>query len=307
MVRYKAYYSQNREDLIIEGFFPDVKNGFYVDVGANHPFYHSVTKIFYDKGWHGINLEPNPMLLNQLQEHRPKDINLMLGIGDKPGKLSLRVYHSRDGLEGISTLSQNMKKGYSVNSNPDTKKYSDIEIDLVTLKQLFNEQKPQHIHFLKVDVEGFEHEVLKGNDWNKYRPEMICIESNHMIKDWRPILRKAKYQLVFNDGINDYYLALESIFRKDYFDYVDIFLSNKPAISYEVYSKLERIAILERELENVRQGLDVKIHKIEDLKREIEDSRRILEEITPLRKHIKRQVKRRIEKTSNILKTKEQK
>lgn len=307
MNNYKAYYSQNREDLIIEGFFPDVKNGFYVDVGANHPFYHSVTKLFYDKGWHGINLEPNPMLLKQLQEHRPNDINLMLGIGDVPGKLNLRVYHSRDGLEGISTLSQNMKKGYSVNSNPDTKKYSDIEIDLVTLKQLFNEQKPQHIHFLKVDVEGFEYEVLKGNDWDKYRPEMICIESNHMIRDWRPVLRKAKYQLVFNDGINDYYLALESIFRKDYFDYVDIFLSDKPAISYEVYSKLERIAILEKELENAHQRLDVKIHKIEDLKREIEDSRRILEEITPLRKHIKRQVKRRIEKTSNILKTKEQK
>lgn len=306
MGRYKTYFSQNREDLIIEGFFPDIKNGFYVDVGANHPFYHSVTKLFYDKGWHGINLEPNPMLLEQLQEHRPKDINLMLGIGDVPGKLNLRVYHSRDGLEGISTLSRKMQKEYSYSKNQDTEKHTDIEIDIVTLKQVFDEHKPKHIHLLKIDVEGFEYEVLVSNVWDKYRPEMICIESNHIIKDWRPLLQKAKYQHVFNDGINDYYLAKESIFRKDYFDYVRIFLSDKPAIPYELCSELERIATLEKELENAHQELNVKMHKIEDLKREIESSRRILEEITPLRKHIKRQVKQRIEKTSNRLKAKEQ-
>ena len=296
MKNYKVYYSQNREDLIINGFFPDIKNGFYVDVGANHPFYHSVTKLFYGRGWSGINIEPNPMLLNQLQEHRSRDVNLQLGISNKQGKLLLRVYHSKDGLEGISTLSNELKKDYSEKETIDTKKYSDIQIEVLTLKQLFQGQSPKHIHFLKVDVEGFEYEVLSGNDWDKYRPELLCIESNHIIKDWRPILEKNKYHLVLNDGINDYYLANESIYRKDYFDYASIFLSHEPAITHDVSIKLEKIPVLEKELKRANRDVMSKVYEIEALERELNQCKHLLDEITPFRKHLKKQIKHRTDK-----------
>lgn len=301
MRKYTVYYSQNREDLIIEGFFPDIEKGCYIDVGANHPFYHSVTKRLYDKGWHGINIEPNPMLLKQLEEHRSKDTNLMLGIGDKPGMFKLRVYHSRDGLEGISTLSQNMKKNYTKYKNQDTENYTDIEIEVITLTQLFNEQKPKHLHVLKIDVEGLEYEVLKGNDWKRYRPELICIEANHMVKDWYPILQKANYSLVFNDGINNYYLSEESLYRKDYFDYVDTFLSNTPAVTLDTYTQLERIPKLEKELKIANKKVIDKTQKIEILKFEIEQSRQLIENITPLRKHVKRQIKQKIDKQIHMV------
>lgn len=296
MNNFKVYYSQNREDVIIEAFFPDVKNGCYVDVGANHPFYHSVTKIFYDKGWSGINLEPNPMLLSQLKEHRPKDINLMVGIGDSPGKFIMRVYHSRDGLEGISTLSKSMQESYKNNSNPDTKKFTDIEVSIVTLDQLLNEQSPRHIHFLKVDVEGFEYEVLKGNDWGKFRPELICIESNHIIKKWSKMLKSVNYELVFNDGINDYYLAKESLYRKKYFDYAEIFLSNKRVIQYDIYTQLKKIPKLEHEIKNLKEVNNEVLHKNENIEHELQRYKHLVGEKITIRGHTVKFIKNKIRK-----------
>ncbi len=58
---------------------------------------------------------------------------------------------------------------------------------------------------MKVDVEGMEHEVLRGNDWKKYRPELICIESNHIKVNWHKLLDTVGYKKFFNDGLNDYY------------------------------------------------------------------------------------------------------
>jgi FkbM family methyltransferase len=288
---YTVSYAQNYEDRIIEAFFPDINKGVYVDVGANHPFYHSVTKIFYDKGWRGINIEPNPMLFNQLAEKRPEDNNLMIGVGDKQGSFDLRVYHSKDGLEGISTLSSQMKDNYSINIDKDTKNFSDVTIQVDTLKRLFTSQKVEHIHFMKVDVEGFEYEVLQGNDWKKFRPELICIEANHMMKDWRPMLKKANYTLVFNDGLNDYYLAQEAADRVDNFDYAKVILSSKPVLQFDT---AERIRSLVEQNETAQSRISYLEEVKTKLETENELQRRTIEEIGSLTNHARKAIKSRL-------------
>jgi FkbM family methyltransferase len=206
---YKISYAQNREDRIIEAFFPDVKNGFYVDVGANHPVAESVTKIFYEKGWKGINIEPNKELYDLLVYDRPRDTNLNIGVSNKNGMLEFTQYNG----DGLSTFSESTQQDYENSSQDFYKNFAKVvdryEVSVKTLKDIFIESKVEHIHFMKIDVEGFEHEVLEGNDWKKYRPEVICIEANHIQKDWRPILSKNKYNLAFFDGLNNYYVAEE--------------------------------------------------------------------------------------------------
>ena len=64
-------YAQNREDVILNGFFEGRDKGFYVDVGAGNPVDDSVTKLFYDKGWHGINIEPIPHIYKELEKQTP--------------------------------------------------------------------------------------------------------------------------------------------------------------------------------------------------------------------------------------------
>lgn len=238
---YLVSYAQNGEDLIVAGFFPDIEKGFYVDVGANHPIRHSVTKILYDKGWHGINIEPNIDLFKQIEKHRPNDINLNIGIAGKEGSLELRVYHSRDGLAGLSTFTSEIKEEYAGQENEDTKNFTDVVVKTTSLAQLFKSQKVDTIHFLKVDVEGFENEVLRSNDWKKYRPILLCIESNHLVNDWHDYLKEQKYTVVFNDGLNDYLLANEELSRREKFDYAKTMLLDKPVINSDLAEVLEGI------------------------------------------------------------------
>lgn len=195
-------YAQYKEDIILAALLDDVKKGFYVDVGANYPLVDSVTQYFYQRGWHGINIEPLKSLYDQLVRDRPRDVNLNLGAGEKKGSLTFREFIDNPG-HSTFDAAQMTQHGAGV-------PHSDYAVDVKTLKDIFSEYKPDHIHFIKIDVEGFEYQVVAGNDWRRYRPEVICIEANHVSDDWRPILTRHKYKLFIFDGLNEYYVAQES-------------------------------------------------------------------------------------------------
>lgn len=226
----RIYYAQNREDLILESFFGDVKEGFYVDVGACHPHVASVTKRLYLKGWHGINIEPQTNLFGLFVAERPRDINLNIGISDKEGALVLRNFVNN---QGLSTVAGDIKDEYE-----GKEEYEDVTIPVETLKKVLADQEVKTIHFLKVDVEGYEYEVLKGNDWKKFRPEVICIEANHIIQDWRPLLVDNSYEKVFFDGLNEYYVDTKTN-RAKQFNYVDHVIMNlKGGVAADDYDRI---------------------------------------------------------------------
>ncbi|MDQ5972720.1 MAG: FkbM family methyltransferase [Patescibacteria group bacterium] len=201
-------YAQYNEDIILAALLHDVKKGFYVDVGANYPVIDSVTKHFYEKGWRGVNIEPIKNLYQQLADDRPNDINLQCGIGSKAGTVTFREYPKRP---GHSTFQPSQKAAHS-------EAYKDYDVPVVTLKEVFEEHCPKKVHFVKIDVEGYEYQAVAGNDWGKYRPEVICIEANHVSEDWKAILTKHGYKLFIQDGINEYYVAEESWSRTEGFD-----------------------------------------------------------------------------------------
>lgn len=234
MQRLVVSYAQNREDRILEAFFKDVHDGFYVDIGANHPLKHSVTKLFYMQGWRGIHVEPNESLAAMLRFDRPEDTILNVGVSEKSGTLAFTEYANH----GLSTFSSEMKEDYKQHTSSFTDTFREYEVPVRTLSEIFAEQKPKHIHFMKVDVEGYEYEVLAGNNWSKYRPEVICIESNHIVKDWRPLLKQQKYTKVFNDGLNDYYLSEEASKREKDFSYAISLLESGEIVNEAVYEKI---------------------------------------------------------------------
>jgi FkbM family methyltransferase len=206
-LRYQITYSQNREDLILAGILRDTAVGFYVDVGANHPEFHSVTKLFYDRGWSGINIEPNERLHAELSAQRPRDVNIRAGVSSQPGSLTFHSF----AVDGLSTFSSDLKAEYERMGLPPNEQ---SVIEVVTLSQLLHAHRPAgEIHFLKIDVEGLEMEVLLGNDWERYRPWILCVEST-MYHPGRQeaslaFLTAFRYERVFNDGINEYYVAKE--------------------------------------------------------------------------------------------------
>ncbi len=264
----RIYYAQNREDLILESFFGDVENGFYVDVGACHPHVASVTKRFYLKGWKGINIEPQINLHALFTIERKRDINLNVGVSDKNTTVMLRTYIHN---QGLSTMAPDIKDTYEGVEGNRTENYEDISIKVTTLEVILRQHKVKSIQFLKVDVEGYEYEVLNGNDWSQFRPEVICIEADHIIKDWRPLLRKNGYDKVFFDGLNEYYVDSKTD-RAKHFNFINhVLLDLKGGIAADDYEKLSSF---EKEnvdhnklIEELKSSLDSKSKELISIKR----------------------------------------
>lgn len=195
-------YAQDKEDLILADILKDVKEGFYVDVGANSPTVYSVTKAFYEQGWNGINIEPLPDMYNELCASRERDINLNIGISNTEGTMTLHI----DSMG--STLSDKVVSDNHLQDRPT------MQIDVDTLTHVVDTCFVKEIHFLKVDVEGFEKQVLEGYDFH-IRPWVICMESTKpnteipCYDEWEHILLDHGYVLKEAHGINRYYVDSE--------------------------------------------------------------------------------------------------
>ena len=191
-------YAQWLEDLILNAFFFDVQNGFYIDVGANDPNYLSVTKIFYLRGWNGLNIEPTNSSYYRLQAERPRDINVKICAGSHKGNIT--IYE-----EGALTTT---RKEYSY------ARFKVHNTSLDTMANICNKNIPKHkeIHFCKIDVEGDEREVLLGFDFENYHPKVFCIECtkpgtmSFTYQTFEDILVKNNYEFVYSYGINRYYV-----------------------------------------------------------------------------------------------------
>ena len=79
-------YSQEGEDMILQRMFGQRREGFFVDVGAHHPFRYSNTYLFYKKGWRGINIDATPGSMREFEKYRPADINLEVAVSQTPGE-----------------------------------------------------------------------------------------------------------------------------------------------------------------------------------------------------------------------------
>jgi len=178
-------YSQFGEDAVLFAYFWDKewtpetvgkpklkRNGFYVDIGAYAPTQLSNTHLFYRSGWRGINVDPTPGVMDSFSKVRARDINLQLAIGEQNGDLEFFSWGSPS---VFNTLSAEVAAERSQELGLPEK----IQVPCVTLSELLAEHLPdgQEIDFLTVDVEGMDLAVLKSNDWERFRPEMLLVES----------------------------------------------------------------------------------------------------------------------------------
>jgi len=201
-------YAQNYEDVLLNRLFPECASGLYIDVGACHPVVHSVTKLFYERGWHGINIEPIPSLSEVLAHDRQRDINLHIGLSNREGTSTLYECLTE---KGLSTFSEEQaedlrRQGYQLVEH---------SIPVSTLARVCEQYAGRTIDFLKIDVESHEREVLEGADWSRYRPRVVLVEATRpttnipSYEHWEPLLLAADYLFAFFDGLNRYYVRTE--------------------------------------------------------------------------------------------------
>jgi FkbM family methyltransferase len=163
-------FSQDGEDMVLRKIFGKkiIRGGFYVDVGSHHPQRFSNTYYFYLRGWKGINIDPLPGCKTLFDALRPRDINLELGISDCQSEL---IYYAFEE-PAFNTFDPMIAKSrLSVI-------ISEKKVHVCRLSDVLDQylQADQKVDFLSIDVEGLDLQVLRSNDWSRYRPSYVLAE-----------------------------------------------------------------------------------------------------------------------------------
>ena len=247
-------YAQNYEDVMLRRVLKSVSRGFYVDVGAAWPDEHSVTKAFYDQGWSGINIEPNPRFHAALSEARPRDVNLRIAVGERGGEVVMNII---DGT-GLSSVDDGIAQGH-IEAGWSLERQA---VKMERLADILEKHLPpgQEINFLKVDVEGLEEQVLRGNDWQKFRPWIVLVEATLPMsqtpsyKHWEPILLDAGYLFAYADGLNRFYVARSHATLRDDFSYPpNVFDDFKGADLITLEGRLDHLEQQKQQLKRLAQ------------------------------------------------------
>jgi FkbM family methyltransferase len=208
MTRMELSYTQNLEDYHLSLAFAGQTSGTYIDVGGGHPVADNVSFWFYERGWHGIVVEPQAELAGLYARLRPRDIAVCGLVGRDNGEID---FHVVDRLHGFSTTVEHVAqvaRQFGVD-------YRTVRMPVVTLAQLCAQHDVGEIDFLKIDVEGGEADVLHGGDWRRYRPKVIVIEAvtpgsgEPAWAAWEPFLLDRGYRFALFDTLNRFYVAQE--------------------------------------------------------------------------------------------------
>jgi len=206
--RMELSYAQNLEDYHLSLAFAGQDSGTYIDVGAGHPVADNVSFWFYERGWQGVVVEPQPELAALYQQLRPRDLVVRGLVGRHCGEID---FHVVERLHGLSTTMQDVAqkaKAFGVG-------YQTVRMPVTTLARLCESHNLDSIDFLKIDVEGAEGDVLFGGDWKRFRPKVIVAEAVTPMasvpswQDWEPFLMAQGYRFVLFDTLNRFYVAEE--------------------------------------------------------------------------------------------------
>ena len=213
-------YAGNYEDIVLYDIFRHIEiplGGVFIDVGCNDPFEGNVTKAFYDRGWHGINVDPLKDKMALYDCERSRDINICAGVSNVSGKLkylSANVFSTfnPDNFDSLEQYCIIHKIPYSYEES-EVRPLRDIISDHLT--------KDNDILFLKIDVENYEREVLESIDFGFIKPWIICIEAISQMTGeqycpWEDLLLGKGY--VYDKTVegNRFYLSLEHMELKKF-------------------------------------------------------------------------------------------
>ena len=195
----RGSFSQHGEDHFIFKRFMQKRSGFYVDVGASHPYRLSNTYLLYQNGWRGVTVEPIPLLGHLHRKWRPEDTLVPKAIGLAAGRLEFKEMLP----SVLSTLDAETARAYVADGRAQLLRT--YNIDVITLGQLFRDYAAQQrVDFLSIDMEGLDASIITSCQFDKIRPSVICIEANEKTDRARMLayFETQKYNLLTELGCN---------------------------------------------------------------------------------------------------------
>ena len=196
----------DHEDTAVLNYFRDKKNGFYVDVGCYHPTHRNNTYLLHKQNWKGINIDTSKFSIDLFNYMRPKDLNYHCAISDKTE--NIKVFYQKE-LSQLSTTER--AQAESVFQG----KIKEKDIQAFTLDEILSRDKynDSKIDFLDIDVEGADLKVLRGLSFDKFKPELVCVEihENEIKKsDIYNFLINKKYELLWSGIFSHIFRRLQN-------------------------------------------------------------------------------------------------
>jgi FkbM family methyltransferase len=195
---YAVSYSQTGEDVIID-LLRDAKkiNRFtYLDIGANHPVKFNNTYKFYEQGYTGVCIEPDPVLHKQLGSFRKKDVCLNIGISDSDLEAADFFIMSNNTLNTFSKEEAETLQKEKLASIKQVAKIPLYNINRV-IETYFNGEAPV---FINLDVEGLDEKIIRSLNFSKFRPYIFCIETVHYTVDASSEKREEIFNIMKQNG-----------------------------------------------------------------------------------------------------------
>jgi FkbM family methyltransferase len=203
------YYAEFQTDKYIrETFFPgENTNMSMAEIGAGPIEFYSMSKHFRDSGWRCVCVDPNPKFVEQ---HRNAGNEIYeLACSSEEGETTFNVFETGgwdSASDGISYSSLGLRYA-KADSNP-TKTFN---VKVVKLSNLLESIKVEALDFVSIDVEGWELDVMRGFDVNKYRPRVILLENYNHDPAYNQYMEsigytfhsKIEYNYIYTRNFND--------------------------------------------------------------------------------------------------------
>jgi FkbM family methyltransferase len=255
-------YAQNFEDIMLWRSLKHIAGGKYIDIGAQDPIVDSVSLLFYKHGWRGLHVEPSPAYAESLRRERPDEIVIQAAVARQSG---LKQFYEIP-TTGLSTGDRELAESHRNRGFP----INEIIVTGVTLEEIFSTQLNSEIHWLKIDVEGEEKDVLESWGDSKVRPWIVLVESTVPLstikchEKWEHLLLERDYVFAYFDGLNRFYVAsghedLHAAFKVSPNIFDDFALSGKSS-SPLTHLLNERLNSLEANSEHERRTVEERIN-----------------------------------------------
>ena len=194
------HYAEFAEDIMVNRILKNFNKGFYLDVGAYHPYKGSLTRSLFKRGWRGMNLDISKSSIDLFNLARPHDININCAVSNFNGETN---YYENSPINQQNSL---------IKSNEQQLK---VKIKCFTLNSILKQNNINSFDYLNIDVEGSEMEVIKGIDFDKFNPRLITIENNDLLlEDYSrsevyELLIKSGYTLINKIGVTNFFIKNE--------------------------------------------------------------------------------------------------
>ncbi len=198
-------YSQFWEDRLILRLL-NSNVGSYVDIGAGAPLWGSNTYLLYKKGWRGVCVDPINFHINLHKIIRRRDRQYKTVVSAKSNQI---LFYELAPWE-LSTTNESIAKQ---RIQEGAIKIRSEFLTCISLEKIYKENQIKRPALLSIDVEGAEMSVLQSNDWDKYCPDIICVEElNNPLSgsEIRSYLSKIGYEIAAYNGVSSIYIWTES-------------------------------------------------------------------------------------------------